>query len=49
MTDACIADIASVPAPCRGKILTPSRKLIENGLFLCQFLLYAAATLTPLV
>jgi hypothetical protein len=49
MTDASIADIAPVPRPYRGRVLTPAAKLVENGLFLLQFLLFAACTFTPAI
>jgi hypothetical protein len=49
MTDECIADIVPVPAPFRGRVLTTSTKLMENGIFLLQFLLLAACTFAPAI
>src|SRR5947209_1116197 len=47
MSDEAMADIAPVPLSLRGRVLTPSAKLLENGLFLFQFLLFLAITFVP--
>jgi hypothetical protein len=47
MSDETIADIALVPLSQRGRVLTTSAKLLENGLFLFQFLLFTALTFAP--
>jgi hypothetical protein len=49
MTDETIADIAPLAVALRGRVLTPSAKLFENGLFLLQFLLFAAIAFAPAV
>jgi hypothetical protein len=49
MTDEPIADISSVPLAIRGRVLTSSAKLAENGIFLGQFLLFVAIAFTPAI
>ncbi len=43
------AIVSSVPARDRGRVLTPSTSLVENGLFLAQVLLFGAAGLAPAI
>jgi hypothetical protein len=47
MATVSIAEISAVPAPYRGKVLTASAKLIENGLYLFQFVLLLVLALVP--
>jgi hypothetical protein len=47
MPDEPIADITSVPMAIRGRVLTSSAKLAENGIFLGQFLLFIAIAFAP--
>jgi hypothetical protein len=49
MSDEPLADVTPLPLALRGRILTPAARLVENGLFLLQFLLFAALTFTPAV
>jgi hypothetical protein len=49
MSDESMADIAPVPLAIRGRVLTPSAKLVENGLFLGQFLLFVALAFAPAI
>jgi hypothetical protein len=49
MSDEALADIAAVPLSLRGRVLTPSAKWAENGLFLLQFLLCAAIAFAPAI
>jgi hypothetical protein len=47
MSNEPIAEITPVPLAERGHVLTSATKLLENGLFLFQFLLFAALGLSP--
>jgi hypothetical protein len=49
MTDTSLADVSPVAAPHRGRVLTSSNALIENGLYLFQALLFLALALTPAI
>jgi hypothetical protein len=49
MSDPLLADLTLVPAALRGRVLTLSAKLLENGLFLLQFLLVGAIAFTPAI
>jgi hypothetical protein len=49
MPDEPIADITSVPLAIRGRVLTSSAKLAENGIFLGQFLLFVAIAFAPAI
>lgn len=49
MSDEPLAEVTSVPLSQSGRVLTPGAKLLENGLFLLQFLLFAALAFTPAI
>jgi hypothetical protein len=49
MSAATTAEVSSVPAAYRGKILTLPTKLLENGAFLVQFVLFWGVTLVPAI
>jgi hypothetical protein len=44
-----LADLAPVPLAFRGRVLTPSTKLLENGLFVFQFALFVAIAFAPAI
>jgi hypothetical protein len=49
MTDEPIAEVTPLPVAERGRVLTSTAKLMENGLFLLQFLLFAGVAFTPAI
>jgi hypothetical protein len=49
MSDESIADITPLPVALRGRVLTSSAKLVENGIFLGQFLLFVIVAFAPAV
>ncbi|MBI3410644.1 MAG: hypothetical protein HY040_20095 [Planctomycetes bacterium] len=49
MIDDSLADITPVPLSQRGRVLTSSAKWMENGLFLLQFLVFAAIAFAPAI
>jgi hypothetical protein len=49
MADNALAEITPLPKAVRGGVLTSGAKLAENGLFLCQFLIFAALAFAPAI
>ncbi len=49
MSDELTGDVTHVPLSQRGQVLTPAAKVLENGIFLAQFLLLGAAALVPVI